>query len=196
MSEEAPPNSTSDDGRKHPATIVSWLALAIAILVAGYAVRTTLEPGDLRPGGSDTGGLPQPGETAPDFSAVDRDGNHVRLSDFAGQPVWLNFWGSWCPPCRAEVPDMIQAWDVVRNDDVVLVAVSLEEPSDDAFDYAEETGMDFIVLSDPERDAIRGKYRVRSFPTHLFIDANGTVKDISLSPMPAQTAIQKARAIR
>jgi peroxiredoxin len=196
LADESHSNSTSQDERKHPATIVSWLALAIAILVAGYVVRTTLEPGDLRPGGSDTAGLPEPGERAPDFSAIDSQGNLVSLSDFAGQPIWLNFWGSWCPPCRAEAPDMIQAWDVIENDGIVLIAVSLEEPSADAFAYAEQIGMKFVVLSDPDRDAIRGKYRVRSFPTHLFIDADGIVRDISLTPMSAQTAIQKARAIR
>ncbi len=196
MADESHPNSTSQDKRKHPATIVSWLALAIAILVAGYVVRTTLEPGDLRPGGSDTAGLPQPGERAPDFSAIDREGNLVSLSDFAGQPIWLNFWGSWCPPCRAEAPDMIQAWDVIKDDGIVLMAVSLEEPSADAFAYADQLGMKFVVLSDPDREAIRGKYRIRSFPTHLFIDANGIVRDISLTPMSAQTAIQKAMAIR
>lgn len=196
MSDETPDNSTKAGQRRHPATIVSWLALAIAILVAGYAVRTTLEPGDLRPGGSDTAGLPSIGERAPDFAAVDKDGNLVSLSDFDGQPVWLNFWGSWCPPCRAEAPDMIQAWQTIKDDGIVLLAVSLEEPSEDAFDYAEQVGMDFIVLSDPEREAIRGKYRVRSFPTHLFIDADGIVQDITLTPMSAQTAIQKAEAIR
>ncbi|MEZ4572178.1 MAG: TlpA disulfide reductase family protein [Thermomicrobiales bacterium] len=165
-------------------------------MIAGFAVRSTLDPGDLRPGGSDTAGLPQIGETAPDFAAVDRDGNLVSLSDFAGQPIWLNFWGSWCPPCRAEAPDMIQAWDALDDSGVVLLAVSLEEPSQDAFDYAEKVGMDFTVLSDPERDAIRGKYRVRSFPTHIFIDGDGIVRDISLTPMSTQTAIQKAEAIR
>ena len=189
-------NSTSSEGRRHPATIVSWIALAIAILVAGYAIRTSLEPGDLRPGGSDTGGLPSIGEPAPDFAAVDKNGNLVSLSDFAGQPVWLNFWGSWCPPCRAEVPDMIQAWNVIEGRGVALVAVSLEEPSSDAFSYAEDVGMEFVVLSDPERRAIQGKYRVRSFPTHVFIDAEGIVRDISLTPMSAQTAVQKAEAIR
>ncbi|CAN5677940.1 TlpA disulfide reductase family protein [soil metagenome] len=189
-------NSTSAAKKKHPAAIVSWLALAVAILIAGYAVRTTFEPGDLRPGGSDTAGLPGRGEMAPDFAAIDSDGNLVRFSDFAGRPIWLNFWGSWCPPCRAEVPDMVQAWDVIEDSGVVLVAVSLEEPSDVAFTYAEDTGMTFIVLSDPEREAIRGKYRVRSFPTHLFIDSDGIVQDISLTPMSAQTAIQKARSIR
>ena len=188
-------NSTGNASRRHPAALVSWLALAIAILIAGYAVRTTLEPGDLRPGGNDTAGLPAIGEQAPDFAAVDSDGRLVSLSDYAGRPVWLNFWGSWCPPCRAEVPDMLQAWQTIQDSDAALIAVSLEEPSEDAFEYAEEVGMDFVVLSDPERDAIRGKYRVRSFPTHIFIDADGVVRDISLTPMSAQTAIQKARTI-
>ena len=196
MTDTEQSNSTGDEGQRHPATIVSWVALAIAILVAGYAVRTGLEPGDLRPGGSDTGGLPAIGEPAPDFAAVDKDGKLVSLSDFAGQPIWLNFWGSWCPPCRAEVPDMIQAWNVIEDRDVALVAVSLEEPAEDAFSYAEEVGMEFVVLSDPDREAIQGKYRVRSFPTHLFIDADGIVRDISLTPMSAQTAVQKAEAIR
>ena len=91
---------------------------------------------------------------------------------------------------------MVQAWDSIEDDGVALVAVSLEEPSSDAFEYAESVGMNFVVLSDPNRDAIRGKYRVRSFPTHLFIDADGIVQDISLTPMPAQTAIQKVEAIR
>lgn len=196
MPEETESNSTSTAQRRHPATVVSWLALAVAILVAGYAVRTSFEPGDLKPGGSDTAGLPQIGEQAPDFAAIDSDGNLVSLSDFEGRPVWLNFWGSWCPPCRAEVPDMLQAWEVIEDSGVALVAVSLEEPSEDAFNYADDVGMEFIVLSDPEREAISGKYRVRSFPTHIFIDADGIVRDISLTPMPAQTAIQKAEAIR
>ena len=196
MTDTEQPNSTSGEGRRHPATIVSWVALAIAILVAGYAVRTRFEPGDLRPGGSDTAGLPAIGAPAPDFSALDSNGDLVSLSDFAGQPVWLNFWGSWCPPCRAEVPDMIQAWNIIEDQDIALVAVSLEEPGSDAFSYAEDVGMEFVVLSDPDRAAIRGKYRVRSFPTHLFIDADGIVRDISLTPMSAQTAVQKAEAIR
>jgi peroxiredoxin len=189
-------NSTSERRRRHPASVISWLALALALLVAGYLVRTSFEPDDLRPGGSDTGGLPEIGERAPDFAAVDASGRLVSLSDFEGRPIWLNFWGSWCPPCRAEVPDMIQAWDVLSDDDIVLVAVSLEEASTDAFAYAQEIGMDFVVLSDPDRNAIEGKYRVRSFPTHVFIDSRGVVRDISLSPMSAQTAIQKARAVQ
>lgn len=174
--------------RQTPASIVSWIALAIAILIAGIIVRDRLEPSMLRPGG-DTTGLPGIGETAPDFEAIDASGNSVALSDFAGQPVWLNFWGAWCPPCRAEIPDMIQAYDEVQHDGVALIAVSLEEPSHEAFDYAERTGMDFTVLSDPDREAINGKYRVRSFPTHVFIDSTGTVRKVVTTTMSTQTAL-------
>ena len=173
---------------------VSWIALALAILVAGFLVRDRIDPSMLRPGG-ETSGLPQVGERAPDFSAVDASGNLVALSDFEGQPVWLNFWGAWCPPCRAEIPDMIQAYDRLEDDGVILIAVSLEEPSQEAFDYAERAGMDFVVLSDPNREAISGKYRVRSFPTHLFIDAEGIVREVVTTTMSTQTALNHASSI-
>lgn len=173
---------------------LSWVALAIAILIAGYLVRDRLDTSMLRPGG-DMSGLPGIGEPAPDFAAVDASGEEVSLSDFAGQPVWLNFWGSWCPPCRAELPDMIQAYERVRGQGIVLVAVSLEEPSDEAFRYAEASDMDFTVLSDPNRDAIRGKYRVRSFPTHIFIDSAGIVRDIVTTTMSTQTALNHLEAL-
>jgi cytochrome c biogenesis protein CcmG, thiol:disulfide interchange protein DsbE len=168
--------------------MLAWVALAAAILIAGFLVRDRIDPSMLRPGG-DTSGLPQIGQRAPDFSAINADGELVSLSDFEGQPVWLNFWGAWCPPCRAEIPDMIQAWDSFRGDGVALIAVSLEEPSSDAFEYAARVGMDFTVLSDPNREAIRGKYRVRAFPTHIFIDSNGIVREIVTTTMSTQTAL-------
>lgn len=182
------------DNRSSAASKVSWIALALAILVAGFLVRERVDLSTLRPGG-DTTGLPQVGERAPDFTAVNASGDMVSLSDFDGQPVWLNFWGAWCPPCRAEIPDMIQAFQQLEPDGVVLVAVSLEEPSNDAFEYAERAGMDFVVLSDPNREAIRGKYRVRSFPTHIFIDADGIVREIVTTTMSTQTALNHASRI-
>lgn len=184
-----------EDRRTSAAATISWIALALSILIAGYLVRERLDISMLRPGG-DTSGLPQIGQRAPDFAAIDADGAMVALSDFEGQPVWLNFWGAWCPPCRAEIPDMIQAYQELEQDGIVLMAVSLEEPSSDAFNYAERAGMDFVVLSDPDRTAISGKYRVRSFPTHIFIDSNGIVREIVTTTMSTQTALNNASKIR
>jgi len=180
--------------RSSTVATVSWVALALAILVAGYLVRDRLDTSMLRPGGDMTG-LPAIGERAPDFAAVNADGELVSLSDFEGQPVWLNFWGAWCPPCRAEIPDMIQAYQQLEPEGLVLVAVSLEEPSSDAFEYAERVGMNFVVLSDPNRSAISGKYRVRTFPTHLFIDSDGIVREIVTITMSTQTALNFARQV-
>lgn len=185
----------SSDEERSVASTLSWVALAVAILIAGYLVRDRVDISMLRPGG-DTSGLPQVGEPAPDITAVDAEGRQVSLSDFAGQPVWLNFWGAWCPPCRAETPEMIQAYDQFSDDGIELVAVSLEEPSSDAFDYADEMGMQFVVLSDPDREAIRGRYRVRTFPTHIFINSDGTVEKIVLATMSAQTALNHVRDLR
>lgn len=184
----------SAEERHSPASTISWIALALAILIAGFLVRERVDISMLRPGG-DMSGLPAIGEPAPDFAAVNAQGEMVSLSDYAGQPIWLNFWGAWCPPCRAEIPDMIQAYRQLEPDGVILIAVSLEEPSEDAFQYAERAGMDFVVLSDPVRDAIRGKYRVRSFPTHIFIDRDGVVREIVTTTMSTQTALNYASSI-
>ena len=180
--------------RGSAAATLSWVALAAAILIAGFLVRDRLDTSMLRPGGDMTG-LPAIGERAPDFAAVNADGELVSLSDFEGQPVWLNFWGAWCPPCRAEIPDMIQAYQQLESEGIILIAVSLEEPSSEAFEYAERAGMNFIVLSDPDRRAISGKYRVRTFPTHLFIDADGIVRNIVTITMSTQTALNYARQV-
>ena len=185
-------DTRNEESGSRTASTLSWIALAVAILVAGFLVRDRLDPSMLRPGG-DTAGLPAIGSPAPDFEAVNKDGELVALSDFEGQPVWLNFWGAWCPPCRAEIPDMIQAYQQLEPEGIALVAVSLEEPSEEAFSYAERAGMEFVVLSDPVKAAISGKYRVRSFPTHVLIDENGIVRDIVTTTMSTQTALNFAR---
>jgi len=187
-------SSDRDDAPRKWVNLVSWTALAFAILIAALVVRERVGLDDLLPG-RDAAGLPAPGATAPDIAAVNADGALISLSDFQGQPVWLNFWGAWCPPCRAEIPDMIRAYDAAKERGVVLVAVSLDEPSEEAFDYATKVGMDFIVLSDPNRAAIEGKYRVRTFPTHIFIDRDGVVREVVLTTMSTGTALNKVESI-
>jgi peroxiredoxin len=173
---------------------VAWTALALAVVVVVFIGRERIAIDDVLPG-RDAAGLPAVGEPAPDFRAVDAQGRLVALSDFRGRPVWLNFWGAWCPPCRAEMPELIRANEIVVDRGAVLIAVSLDEPSLEAFAYAERTGLEFVVLSDPTREAIQGKYRVRTFPTHLFIDADGIVREVVLTTMSTGTAISKLDSI-
>ena len=110
------------------------------------------------PGGVNRSLLPKVGEPAPDFMTEDVFGNPVRLSQFKGQPVWLMFWGSWCPPCRAEFPDIQAAYAQLEPEGIRMLGVSLREPAIDAGAYAAQNGATFLVLSDPDESDTASAY--------------------------------------
>jgi cytochrome c biogenesis protein CcmG/thiol:disulfide interchange protein DsbE len=139
--------------------------------------------------------LPKVGDPAPDFVVPLTDGKLVRLSDLRGHPVWLNFWGSWCPPCRAEMPDLQAAQEQLAPQGLVLLAVSLNEPTQAAADYAALNHVTFLVASDPRRVATGNAYPILNFPTHILIDKDGIVRDIVLAELTKEEIIAHAQAI-
>lgn len=139
--------------------------------------------------------LPKIGDAAPDIVVPTVAGQLVRLSDLRGQPVWLNFWGSWCPPCRSEFPEMQAAWDTeLRPSGIVLLAISLDEPAEDAAGFALRNDGTFPILTDPRRSFTGADYPISNFPTHILIDREGIVRDIILSPIDAAEIIRRAQA--
>ncbi|MFM8593143.1 MAG: peroxiredoxin family protein, partial [Chloroflexota bacterium] len=132
---------------------------------------------------------------APDFATHDVFGNVVRLSDFRGRPVWLMFWGSWCPPCRSEFPDIEAAYRQLEPEGLVLLGVSLREPTLDAVAYAAQNNASFIVLTDPTEQDTRGAYPIFNFPTHIFIDEDGIIRSIVLEDMSEAQALSQGRAL-
>ena len=110
---------------------------------------------------------------AVDFELQDLDGNPVRLHSLAGKPVVLNFWASWCPPCRAEMPDM-EALKAMLGDRVQFVGVNVGESAKEVRHFALENGLSWMFLTDSD-GRVSDLYRVRSIPTSLFIDASGRI---------------------
>jgi peroxiredoxin len=114
------------------------------------------------------------GMEAPDFTLKDMQGNAVTLSQYRGKVVFLNFWASWCPPCRLEMPSMERLYGVYGASDFVMLAVNVEQNVGDVRAYLEQNPHSFPVLLDAEAKA-QGLYGVYRFPETFLIDKNGRI---------------------
>jgi peroxiredoxin len=117
-----------------------------------------------------------PGELAPDFEMQFGDGSRSRLSDWVGKPVVLNFWATWCAPCREEMPEFVAAYDRYQDDGLVIVGVNAQEAASQAAEFMAEYGVDFPVALDTRGD-VQQLYNVRGLPTTVFIDREGRIVD-------------------
>lgn len=124
---------------------------------------------------------PRVGSLAPDFELSDYDGERVRLSDFRGKPVYVNFWATWCVPCQRELPDMRELLDR-HADELTVFAINRGESLNLARDYFRriekldgEPGISFTVNGLDPDDTLYDAYRGLGMPVSVFIDANGVV---------------------
>lgn len=116
----------------------------------------------------------EPGQLAPDFEMQFADGSRARLSDWVGKPVVLNFWATWCAPCREEMPEFVAAHERYQDDGLVIVGVNAQEAAGQAAKFIDEFGVKFPVVLDTRGD-VQQLYSVRGLPTTVFIDREGRV---------------------
>ncbi|MCW8858789.1 MAG: TlpA family protein disulfide reductase [Deltaproteobacteria bacterium] len=115
------------------------------------------------------------GKEAPDFTLSDMQGNQVSLSQFKGKVVILNFWATWCPPCREEMPSMEKLYRDYQAKGLVMLAVNVEENGKRAVsDFLKRTPHSFPILLDSDNLA-QNTYGVFRFPESFIIDRNGVV---------------------
>ena len=112
---------------------------------------------------------------APDFEIEAFDGKTIRLSDFAGQVVVLNFWASWCPPCRWEMPAFEEIYQEYRDQGVTFIGIAMSDTLEEASALAEQTGVTYPLALDTTNEVVRA-YEVRSLPTTFFIDKDGRIQ--------------------
>ncbi|MBN8234551.1 TlpA family protein disulfide reductase [Halobacillus kuroshimensis] len=120
----------------------------------------------------------QVGDTAPDFTLETLEGEKVSLSDFKGKKVFLNYWATWCPPCREEMPEM-QRFQEAHGEEVVILAVNgtgSEKSVENVAAFVEEGGYTFPVLLDKEL-SLNQDYQIISIPTTYFIGTDGTIQE-------------------
>lgn len=127
------------------------------------------------------------GEQAPDFTLNGLDGTPVSLSDLRGKVVVLNFWASWCPPCRVEMPHMQRLYEKYEAENVVVLGINLtstEKSPGAAQGFVEEQGLSFPVLLDSKGE-VMDTFRIVAYPTTYFIDEEGVIRQVSQGAMNA-----------
>jgi len=124
------------------------------------------------------------GDKAIDFTLDDLDGNPVTLTDFIGRPVIINFWATWCAPCRIEMPELQRAIEKYRDQQLVILALDQDEPAEvaRAFFY-DEMGLSFTPLSDHDSIVSSQYGSFGILPSTFFVDPEGTVSAIHRGPL-------------
>lgn len=177
---------------------MSKRSVLIVLGIVFVALFATIElKGNPSPSASPATGI-QIGFTAPDFTLKDLNGNTVKLSSLRGKAVYLNFWASWCPPCKAEIPE-IQKFYLQNKDNVSVLAVNItfNDKVPDVVNLLKASNAKFPVLLDTNAQAsVADSYQVYGIPASFFIDKNGVIRETHVGGMTLATlqeALKKAQ---
>jgi peroxiredoxin len=117
------------------------------------------------------------GDQAPDFELVDLEGNTHRLSDYKGQGVFLNFWGTWCEPCKKEMPAMERQYQQFKDQGVQVLAVNIAQSKFEVQNFVDQYDLTFPVVIDKTKSVMQA-YNVGRLPATYLISPDGKVKKI------------------
>lgn len=137
------------------------LALIIAMLMANTYAQDLLTP------------LPNTPD-APDFLLRDLNEKIYELENFEGKPLIVNFWATWCPPCRKEMPSMNRAWEKIKDEGINMVAINYAEDEESVRAYIKKHPVDFTILLDESGEEFEN-WSIRGLPTTLILDPKGHV---------------------
>jgi cytochrome c biogenesis protein CcmG/thiol:disulfide interchange protein DsbE len=160
--------------------LIVLLALMVLIIIGVFALRLI----------SNDQGVLESG-VAPDFTIKTYDGGTFTLSQQRGKVVVINFWASWCAPCRTEAPDLNAIWDEYQNRGVVLVGVDYADTESNARNYLKEFGIRYITGPDNGVDVSKGSYRITGVPETYVVDKQGNV----IAGLPLPTNAKELRSI-
>lgn len=172
---------------KKASLILLIITISFFLIAGEVQNRTKIETSPLE--------RPQVGFTAPHFSLNTFDGDPISLEQYVGKPVFVNFWASWCPPCRAEMPHMVEIYEEYQNE-VHFLGVNMghQDIESQALDFIEEYKVPYTNVIDRDGTVAR-LYQVTAFPTTIVLDKNGVVvyrKVGGMTKAEMKSAIQSA----
>lgn len=178
--------------------ILLIIILALAILIVGASTLYNALSDQVEDESYQNAQTNEQKVAAMDFTVTDKEGNEVKLSDFAGKPIVLNFWASWCGPCQMEMPDFEEMYQKYGTE-VQFVMVNMTDGSQEtvasASEFIAENGYTFPVYYDTKMEGAY-VYSVYSLPMTLFIDADGYVTGKSTGMISGENLLKGIKAIK
>ncbi len=180
-----------------------WNAALVALAIAGFLLgsyiiwyrnHTTDLEGSFPPPVASVGlptvavPLPAPkvGSPAPDFELIDLNtGQPLTLSSLKGKPVWINFWATWCPPCKEEMPIMERHYQEYKDKGLVILGVDVQEKESDVSPYIKAGGYSWTFVID-KTGKVTDTYHVNGLPSHYFVDKDGLIQAIVIGGLKSE----------
>lgn len=153
---------------------IQIVILAAVLVIGGLTIGSAIF--------KDSDGIPRTGDKAPDFATKGLDGKSYKLADLKGKPIVLNFWGTFCPPCRTEMPDLQKQADKWSASGVTIIGMNLGENAVTVKSFIDQYKIRFPIYMD-EEDTIRKAYGVNQYPTTFFIRPDGKIHEIKIGVM-------------
>ncbi len=150
---------------------VFWITLFVVAAVVSGFVWLLFQPS----GQTGSPGILKVGQSAPNFTALTVSGQQVSLAQFKGHPVIINFWGTFCAPCRSETPLLQRTYQAHQGQGLVVLGVDQAEPTDAVAQYGKDYGLTYPLIPDVGQK-INHQYGVTALPVSYFVDAQGIIR--------------------
>ncbi|WP_282019648.1 thiol-disulfide oxidoreductase ResA [Planomicrobium okeanokoites] len=167
-----------------------FMRTAILLVMVG-AIAFTIYNGVIK----EKNELLQVGDQAPDFALTDLNGDRHQLSDYKGQGVFVNFWGTWCKPCEKEFPLMDRQYQVYKDQGVQILAVNIAQSDYEVEQYAERKNLTFPIVIDKDKSVMQA-YNIRPLPTTILVNPEGAIVKIITGEMSEEDIINYMELIK
>lgn len=161
--------------------LVQYVIFAFVLLIGGYAIGNSLFT---------TSTVLKKGDKPPVFKLAGLDNQVHEWKDYEGKPLILNFWGTFCPPCRNEMPALQKQYEKWKGQGLELVGINLSEDRLTVESFIRQVGVDFPILLDKDKKTEKS-YGLKQYPTTFFITAKGKIQEVVIGGLLSEDEIEK-----